>query len=414
MRYKIRITSIVLFLLIISPASAGITDSCQAPERIILNPAAEPAHEQAVTWRTRKRTAKPMIQLAPPRAESDLEDFAESFPAVAEMVATTDTEYAWHYSALLEGLEAGTRYYYRVGSDENWSEWISFTTAEDSFAPFSFVFLGDPQVGLRSYCPRLFRKALRTAPDARFWLFAGDQVNVGDSDQEWGDFFSAGSWIFRETNIIPVAGNHEYPRSADLLGRELTPLWKPHYTLPLNGPEGLDETAYWVDYQGLKLIVLNNTVVTNPHVNEKAEEQRDWLAGVLEENEARWTIVSMHQPIYSTGSERDNPELQKLLLPLFDEYGVDLVLQGHDHTYGRTYPLKAGQIASGGEKGTIYVVSSSGSKFYDQNPLYLHLMAETALDTQLFQVIDLEEDALHYRAVTATGEVIDQFTVRKK
>jgi len=371
-----------------------------------LNPAAEPAHEQAVTWRTRNRAANPMIQLAPARAGSDLEDFAKSYPAVAEMVATTDTQSAWHYSALLQELEAGTRYYYRVGSDENWSEWISFTTAEQSFAPFSFVFLGDPQVGLRPYCPRLFRKALRTAPDARFWLFAGDQVNVGDSDQEWGDFFSAGSWIFRETNIIPVAGNHEYPRPADGGERTLTHLWRPHFTLPENGPGGLEESSYWVDYQGVKIIVLNN--------NQQLEEQRDWLAGVLEENEARWTIVSMHQPIYSTGSKRDNPELQKLLLPLIDEYGVDLVLQGHDHTYGRTYPLKAGQIATGGEKGTVYVVSSSGAKFYDQNPLYLHLMAETALDTQLFQVIDLEEDALHYRAVTVTGEVIDQFTVRKK
>lgn len=405
MRYKIRISSIVLFLLIISPASAGTIDACQAPERIILNPAPDPAHQQSVTWRSRNRTVDPLVQLAPARVGSDLEDFSRSFPAKEEETEIGDGQIVWHYSATIKGLDAGTRYYYRVGSEDNWSEWISLTTAEESFAPFSFVYLGDPQVGLRPYCPRLFRQALRTAPNARFWLIAGDQVNVGDSDREWGDFFTAGSWIFRETNIIPVAGNHEYPRAPEGMERSLTHLWKPHFTLPANGPHGLEESSYWLDYQGLKVIVLNN--------NEMLEEQRDWLEGVLKANKASWTVVSMHQPVYSTGQERDNPVLQELYLPLFDHYGVDLVLQGHDHTYGRTYPLKAGRIATGGEKGTVYVVSSSGAKFYEQNPLYLPLMAETALDTQLFQVITLEENSLHFRSLSVNGEVIDEFSLRK-
>lgn len=407
MKKKTALTLLVLLTLALSGFVTGNIDGTPAgPERIILNPSQDPAHEQAVTWRNSARLETPSVQLAPARDSADLEDHAKEFSPSEEEVAIGNGITAWHYSALISGLDPGTLYYYRVGSEENWSEWTAFTTAEADFKPFSFVYLGDPQVGVQPYCPRVFQQALKSAPDALFWLFSGDQVNVGNSDEEFGDFFNAGSWMFRSVNILPTAGNHEYPRNADLLSRELTPLWKPHYTLPLNGPEGLDETAYWVDYQGLKLIVLNN--------NEKVEEQRDWLEQVLKDNTASWTVIGMHQPIYSTGSDRDNPKLQELFLPLIDTYKVDLVLQGHDHTYGRTYPLRKGKIVTAGENGTVYVVSSSGAKFYEQNPRYLHLMAETALDTQLFQVIDLEEDALHYRALTVTGEVIDQFTVRKK
>ena len=311
-----------------------------------------------------------------------------------------------HYSAVLKGLLAGTKYYYRVGSEKSWSEWIGFTTAEESFEPFTFVYMGDPQVGLLSYCSRLFRQAIRSAPDARFWLFAGDQVNDGNSDQDFYEFFYAGGWMFRSLNILPVAGNHEYPRSESGETRSLTYLWRPHYTLPENGPAGLEETSYWLDYQGVRIIVLNG--------NENVLEQRDWLEEVLRKDGAKWTIVSIHQPLYSTGNDRDNPELQMLFLPLFDEYGVDLVLQGHDHTYGRTYPLRNGKIVTGGNGGTVYLVSSSGAKFYRQNPRYLGLMAKTALETQLFQVLDVEENAIHFKAINTNGELVDQFTLIKK
>lgn len=405
MKNKIRLLIQFFIVAFLFGAWVSSADSPTTPERIILNPTPDPAHEQAVTWRSLSGIEEAWLHVAPAREGVDLEEYTREVKAKAERLDTPDHEPVWQHSAVIKGLTPGTKYYYRVGSGESWSEWNAFTTAEKSFEPFTFVYMGDPQLGLRTYCPRLFRQAVKTAPDARFWIFAGDQVNVGDSDTDFKDFFYAGSWMFRSINIIPVPGNHEYPRSANLLTRKLTPLWRPHYTLPKNGPSGLDEISYWLDYQGIRLIILNG--------NEKLEEQRDWMERLLKKNDSRWTVAAIHQPIYSTGNERDNPELQELFLPLFDKYGVDLVLQGHDHTYGRTYPLKAGKLAAGGEKGTIYVVSSSGAKFYRQNPLYMGLMAKTALNTQLFQVIKAEENSLNFRAVTVNGDVIDEFTIIK-
>jgi len=405
---KKKLSLLILIFSILTPGGYAVNEdagSTASPERIILNPARIPSTEQAVTWRSKVRLDHPVVQLAPARSGVDLEDYAREIPATGEEVAIPTNQHAWHYSAVMKRLSPGTTYYYRVGSEDNWSEWISFHTAKKSFSPFSFVYMGDPQVGLTTYCPRIFRQAVKSAPDAKFWLFCGDQVNVGNSDQEFGEFFDAGSWMFSSINIIPVVGNHEYPRNSLLATRQLTPLWKPHYTLPENGPAGLEETVYWLDYQGVRIIILNGS--------EKLEEQRDWLARLLRKNPARWTVVGIHQPLYSTGSDRDNPELQKLFLPIFDQNRVDLVLQGHDHTYGRTYPLKGGHIAAGGEKGTVYVVSSSGAKFYEQNPRYLNLMAKTTLDTQLFQVIEVGENTLHFRAETANGDVVDEFTLTK-
>ena len=406
MKSKIRLlVQIFIVLFLFGTGSTSYADSPTLPERIILNPTPDPAHEQAVTWRSLSDREKSVLHVAPAREGVDLEDYSREIRSKAERLDIPGQGPVWHYSAVIRGLTPGTKYYYRIGSGESWSEWTSFTTAEQSFEPFTFVYMGDPQLGLRTYCPRLFRQAVKTAPEARFWLFAGDQVNVGNSDTDFRDFFYAGSWMFRSINILPVAGNHEYPRSANLITRELTPLWRPHYTLPENGPDGLEETSYWLDYQGVRIIILNG--------NEKLEEQRDWIERLLKKNDSRWTVAAIHQPIYSTGNERDNTELQELLLPLFDRYGVDIVLQGHDHTYGRTYPLKAGKIAAGGEKGTVYVVSSSGAKFYSQNPLYLGLMAKTALNTQLFQIIKAEENSLNFKAVTVNGDVIDEFTIVK-
>jgi hypothetical protein len=81
---------------------------------------------------------------------------------------------------------------------------------------------------------------------------------------------------------------------------------------------------------------------------------------------------------------------------------VDLVLTGHDHTYGR----------SGLEGATVYATSVSGSKMYELDRKAW--MRRAAEDTQLFQVITITGDKLFYEARTATGELYDAFELRKQ
>ena len=76
------------------------------------------------------------------------------------------------------------------------------------------------------------------------------------------------------------------------------------------------------------------------NVGEFLSVQAQWLEGLLAENPNKWTVVTFHHPMYSpTG--RDNKELRELWRPVFDRYGVDLVLTGHDHAYGRSGLMRA-------------------------------------------------------------------------
>jgi 3',5'-cyclic AMP phosphodiesterase CpdA len=172
-------------------------------------------------------------------------------------------------------------------------------------------------------------------------------------------------------------------------------------------PEKLKETVYYVDVQGVRIISLNS--MENPQL------QAVWLESVLRNNPQRWTIVSHHHPVYSAAANRDNPELRHAWQPLYDKYKVDLVLQGHDHAYLRTELRSYENIPTGAvarsPAGTMYVVSVSGPKLYDKGAAP---GVRRALNTQLYQVISVDGDALRYQAKTATGELYDGFTLKKR
>ena len=198
--------------------------------------------------------------------------------------------------------------------------------------------------------------------------------------------------------------------------RTLSDHWRVQFTLPRHGPDGLDESVYFVDYQGARIISLNS--------NERQEDQVAWLRRVLTENPQRWTILTFHHPIFSPARGRDNAKLREIWKPLLDEFKVDLVLTGHDHTYARSGDVsnraRVGSInvLSGYNQvydpaiGTVYVVSVSGPKMYDlTNDSWA---VRTAEDTQLFQVISVDADELHFESRTATGRIYDAFTLKKR
>ena len=180
--------------------------------------------------------------------------------------------------------------------------------------------------------------------------------------------------------------------------RTLSRHWRPQFALPGQGPRGLEESVYYFDYQGTRIISLNS--------NEQQETQGAWLRGVLVRNPLRWTIITFHHPIFSPAKKRDNPQLREQWKAVFDEFKVDLVLTGHDHTYARSGDM-SGQMRVGTANvpkgynqvydpkiGTVYVVSVSGPKMYDlSNDSWA---VRTAEDTQLFQVISIDGDSLHF------------------
>ncbi|MBN2706314.1 MAG: fibronectin type III domain-containing protein [Deltaproteobacteria bacterium] len=211
------------------------------PERIVLNLTTKPAVSQAVTWRTGGAVTKPQARIVEASGLADFNDRARSLEAVSEAIVLNDGRTVFHHAVIFADLNPDTLYAYQVGAAEGWSEWSHFRTACSGPAPLTFVYFGDPQNELKAKCSRVFQAAFAKAPEADFWHFIGDLVNNGDRDGEWEEFFYALGSFPRRLPLILLPGNHEYPDKRLVSGPDfrLTRLWRPHFTLPENGPPGL-------------------------------------------------------------------------------------------------------------------------------------------------------------------------------
>ena len=397
----------VLVLFICGPPGAYVQQAAASEtlehtetfERIILTWKESPATSQAVTWRTNRGDDKAVAEIAPADASPDFVKNAKKFKTVTTELQS-GTHKVYYHSVNFTNLQPDTLYAYRVGNGDSWSEWFHFRTANTQADPFSFIYFGDAQNHIQSLWSRSVRAAFLHSPEARFMVHVGDMVEYGDSDSEWQEWFNAAGWIFAMVPSIPAAGNHEY-RKSDRSSKRLSPYWLPQFMLPENGIAELKETVYYIDFQGVRIVVLNS--------NRKLEKQAQWLENILEQNPNRWTVIVFHHPVQSAYYLENEKELKTQWKPLFEKYDVDLVLQGHEHLYARA----TGQVNN--QKpihGPVYITSVSGPKMYKSSfRKWAHRLGE---NIQLFQVISISGNSLSYQALTVTGELYDAFNLLKE
>ena len=402
------------------------------PDHIVLNFSEDPSTSISVTWRTNTdvvtaygeiakalpnpafiRKAKTYNAITESTNNYVVDVFSSSNPANSKFNNVQNN----YHSVTFRDLEPNTLYGYRVGDGEIWSEWIQFRTAHKEEKPFSFLYVGDAQNYILELWSRLIREGYRKAPDARFIIHAGDLVDEAHNENEWHQWFMAGGYIHRTLPSLMVPGNHEYnPISQQDINanrKQLSYQWKKQFTLPNNGVRGIQETNYYIDFQGVRFIFLNS--------NERIRDQAKWLEQILASNTNKWVVASFHHPIFSASTGRDNAQLRKQWKPIFDKYRVDIVLQGHDHTYtrGRVQPYEQNLLSGQNVKdatGTVYVVSVSGAKMYNVKPgweQYEALRDRVGVNKQLFQVISIDDNKLFYKSYTADGELFDAFDLVK-
>jgi len=366
---------------------------------IILSWHDKPFDSQAVTWKTNVPLKEAVAEISPSDPSPDFSRNSRRFQA-ATTALDTGTGTTYYHSANFTHLRSDTLHAYRVGDGKIWSEWFQFRTAAEKPQPFSFLYFGDVQYDIYSQWSRIIRAAFLAAPEARFMIFAGDLVDDRNSARQWDEWYKAGGWIMAMVPSVPVAGNHEYGNSVQS-GRTFSKYWQPQFALPKLGRKDLDETVYYVDFQGVRVVALNS--------NLEIKYQAEWLENLLAQNPNRWTIVAMHHPIFSAAKGRNNHKLIEYWKPVFEKYNVDLVLQGHDHIYarGRGHCSKSEDC-----QGPVYITSVSGPGMYHLDRT--NWMDRAAENTQLFQVISISDDILSYQAITATAEICDAFDLIKK
>ena len=376
-------------------------------DRIILNLSETPLEGIGVNWRTDTSRHVSQLEFAIATAGPEFRENTTLIQAKTEtLISQQDEEpiiHANYHQVDLKGLKPGGQYIYRVGSADNWSEWFQFAIPEDD-KEVNFLYFGDSQNEVVSMFSRVFREAIINLPKMDFTVYAGDLINHESADFEWGGWFEAGQWIHATTPSMMTPGNHEFSKNP----ATLTPHWNAQFNLPTNGPKGLEETTYEVNYPELKIISLDGEQIDESPTYRKA--QMDWLRTILTNNPRKWTVITFHYPVYATAPDRYHDKMIDYIRPILQEFKVDLAIQGHDHAYARGRAFEEnGKLDY--EKGTVYVVSVAGPKMYDVKPD--KWMTRKAYGTQTYQWINVKDDVLTFKTYTALGKLYDAFEIKK-
>lgn len=403
--------------------------------RIILTPG-KTAKDLGFAWYSQKK-GEPAVKIG---KKEDLSD-AQEFKGTATEINRSNQKNTYKASnkVTVEGLfEENTTYYYSYTDDvknPNWSEVQSYTTKKTT--NFQTILVGDPQIGASGSqgqgtaddiniavdtfnWNKTLEQAKITAPNASFILSAGDQIDYAGTDSSDGKNVRESEYagftypaLLRMLQLATTIGNHE-SKGTD---------YKYHYNNP-NSEDGLGSTNsgsdYYFSYGNVLFISLNSN-------NRNTVEHRELLKKAVESNpDAKWKVVMFHHDIYGSGqphSDTDGANLRALFAPLMDEFGIDMCLTGHDHSYARSYLMADGTAIQYDDsvainpEGTLYIAagSASGSKFYKLATTKQYYIAERS-NTQIptFSTIDFSDESIVIKTYDYNGnKYADDYTLYK-
>ena len=333
-------------------------------EQISLSPGSDNSSLN-FAWYTKKASGIQKLKIAENKRLTNAKVYeAKQTEAVTDK---DDTAYVSNKVTATD-LKADTTYYYSYQKDGQWTAPEKYTT--DNGSKFSFIFVGDPQIGSSNelkgqdtaefynaqsaavandafnWNTTLSQAMEKTNNKASFVLSSGDQIQStkkkSPNKAAWGSEIEYSGYLSPDVlKNLPVAttvGNHDADNA--------------NYTYHFNtanaselGSNGKVGGDYWFKHDNALFIMLN-TQDTN------VEEHKQFIEQTVAANkDCKWRIVTLHQDIYGSAEHSNEPEITNLryqLAPIFEDNKVDVVLTGHDHAYSRT------QILKGGHKTTEY------------------------------------------------------------
>jgi len=207
-----------------------------------------------------------------------------------------------------------------------------FNTDPGRGKPMRFIVTGDLQASDAAgfaYSAAVVEAAWDKFPDSDFYVTLGDFTNSSNNEQ-WDMYFEAFKNVNAKRTLVPIAGNHD--------GNFKWNWFRNMFALP-EQPNLTNVTGvyYSFDYGDAHIAVLN----TND-MYPMSMAQQNWFVNDMKASDAKWKLVFMHRAPYSAGNDANLPDnliMRRVLIPLFDRAGVDLVMYGHDHQYVRTVPM---------------------------------------------------------------------------
>ncbi len=322
----------------------------------------------------------------------------------AATAATQTLDWRYFHAATLTGLQPDTTYTYRVytaGQDLSPAT-LTFRTAPATTATrFTFGVMGDGRGGGSGAAAVASRMA---SEPFELVVHTGDFIvdtgcggaSAPSTTSTVADFMSQfftihKAWLLR-TPFFGVMGNHEMGSCG------------PEFFTQMFANPG-NERYYSFDWANAHFVGVDVTQAYGA-----GSAQLAWLENDLKTSTKPWKFVFFHYPAYSSGSHGSDATVQSALVPLFEKYGVDLVFNGHDHTYERTHPILSGATSTDAAKAITYVVSGgAGAPLYTSAGAWFTAAAASKYHYMKLEVLD--DCRLTATAIDGAGAVFDTFTL---
>ncbi len=272
--------------------------------------------------------------------DGEMPEDAMTFEATSTLAA--DGNYSNQVTAT--GFEANTKYGYQPTCGDCAADiWYFTTDGEDDF---SFIYVADPQLNSTAGNLAMWENTIgfientRIFDDTAFMLTAGDQIDLtsklsGETvpgDEREYDAFLDHDFI-RETPMVTIIGNHD-----------VSPRFDQHFHNPNESTEPLTQVAAGNN----SYFTYNDVLFINVNGNVQSEQlmaaQRDFIKTACEAYpNAKRRVVITHQAVYGVAHHAAEAVIlgaRQGYIPIYEEFDIDVVLQGHDHVYCRTYLMK--------------------------------------------------------------------------
>jgi hypothetical protein len=387
------------------------------PEQIHLTWGENPATSVVVSWASPSPATRPRVRIGQRVIQAELRQYTDGI----------NGETVWTYHAEVDGLRPGATYAYTVTADNdaNAADPFSatFRTAPAGRTAFRFTSFGDlatPNTAwVLSYGQSAYAVDAVESFQPLFHLLNGDlcyaDLNPATQPEVWRDFGNNNQTSAAYRPWMPCLGNHEVEFDN---GPQGFTSYLTRYTLPDNHVTGFGGRWYSfrigsvlfvsldaddVVYQDAGAFVAGPAALTpaastgNPPIEPGTSlyvrgysggAQTSWLQRTLAagrgDPSVDWIIVQMHQCACSSSSTGNGSDLgiRQQWLPLFDRYGVDLVLNGHDHDYERSFPVRGAdsdvgrEVATGAVVNTLrpHAVTTTDSGVFDTSMGTVHLI----------------------------------------
>ena len=307
------------------------------------------------------------------------------------------------HEAVLQNLKTESNYFYQVVSvnpqgDSVLSEINTFQTTLAKDKAVAFAVFCDAQSN-----PETWGKITDLAWQERphFAILGGDLVDFGFNKDDWVDeFFAPANQFMKHYPIYSVPGNHEHDAYL--------------YYQYMANPD--PEYRYTFNYGNIQFFMIDTDRDVSP-----GSPQYTWLENQLAKSTSHWKIAMHHHPPYSS-EENDYGDVNfekseegdldtRQLVPLYEKYGVDLVIFGHIHAYERTWPIFKERVNQ--EKGVIYLnMGGAGGGLENasfQRPFFTHKVKKV----HHFGLINVQGPTLNFEAINENGIIFDSFSLNK-